>query len=125
MTKQTIRGKIIPAETIESIWKELTKKTMPKIAAWLVGNDEYKRIFCQIKNSSTYRDLSLEMGEITNPAIPEDSAGFTTSMKEGYMIIIRTTDVQRNRNEITIDIAIEPWREVLRHELQHIVKKQI
>lgn len=103
----------------------MTGKTKPNIEARLVRNDEYNKIFNQIKHSPTYRDLSVEIGEITKPAIPEDSAGFTTKTKHGYLIIIRTTDLQRKRNQILIDIAIEPWQEVLKHELEHIIKKQI
>ena len=98
---------------------------MPKIEARLVGNDEYNKIFNQIKNSTAYRDLSLEIGEISKPAVPEYSAGFTTKLKEGYRIFIRTTNYQSKPEEINIDIAIEPWQEVLKHELQHILKTDI
>ena len=118
-------GERISEETVCNMWKDMTDKPMPKIEVRIVGNDQYNRIFEQIKNSPEYKDLSLEIGEIKKPAVAEDSAGFTTKKKDGYLIIIRTTDWRKKHNEIRVDIAIESWQEVLRHELQHIIRKQI
>ena len=118
-------GERISEETVSNMWKDMTDKPMPKIEVRIVGNDQYDRIFERIKNSPEYKDLSLEIGETKKPVVAEDSAGFTTKKKGGYLIIIRTTDWRKKHNEIMIDIAIKFWQEVLRHELQHIIRKQI
>ncbi len=118
-------GERISEETVSNMWKDMTDKPMPKIEVRIVGNNQYDRIFERIKNSPEYKDLSLEIGETKKPVVAEDSAGFTTKKKGGYLIIIRTTDWRKKHNEIMIDIAIKFWREVLRHELQHIIRKQI
>jgi hypothetical protein len=118
-------GERISEETVSSMWKDMTDKPMPKIEVQIVGNDQYNKVFERIKNSPEYKDLSLEIGEIKKPAVAEDSAGFTTKKKDSYLIIIRTTDWRKKHNEIRVDIAIESWQEVLRHELQHIIRKQI
>jgi hypothetical protein len=105
-----IKARMIPRDRIVCVWKTLTEKPFPKVAAFRIDDNDFDRVIELIRCVDDERREMVEWGRTLSA---KDTDGCVYNTEEfpdiDYLVLIRENPYHR-------------FEEVLKHELSHIAK---
>jgi hypothetical protein len=104
------RARMIPRDRIVSVWKTLTERPFPRVAAFQLTDNDFELVIELIRCADDERREMVEWGR-TLSAKDTDGCVYNTDefLTADYLVLIRKNPYHR-------------FEEVLKHELSHIAK---
>jgi len=109
-----IRAKKIPKKQLISVWKALTETPFPKVKAFQLDDDDFNVVLELRKCRENDRRELLEWGRVlsvkgTDACVFSDGESAGIGSEADYVILLRENPYHRPR-------------EILEHELSHIIR---